>query len=135
MAVLDADIATELTPVETDGGIRFFPAPRPEHEPCDLLTLLERERARADREQARADAAEARVEELRWAEVAARSDAGSWKSRFGKCRSKLTAVEEETRELRRKVKTVPLLQTELAQLESKHPPKAAGCFRLSLVAG
>ena len=82
-----------------------------------MLTLLQRERARADREQARADAAQARVEELRWAEVAARSDAGSWKSRFGKCRSKLTAVEEETKELRRKVKTLPLLQTELAQLE------------------
>ncbi len=118
MVVLDADLATtDLTPVEVDGGIRFSPAPLPEYEPCDLLTLLERERARADREQARADAAEARVEELRWAEVAARSDAGSWKSRFGKCRSKLTAVEEETKELRRKVKTVPLLQTELAQLE------------------
>ncbi len=41
MVVLDADLATtDLTPVEVDGGIRFSPAPRPEHEPCDLLTLL-----------------------------------------------------------------------------------------------
>ena len=119
MAVLDADLATtDLPPVEVDGGIRFSPALGPEHEPCDLLTLYERERARADREQARADAAEARCDELRWAEVATRSDAGAWESRSGKCRDKLTAVEEETKKLRRTVKATLSLQPELERLDA-----------------
>ena len=47
----------------------------------------------------RADAAEARAEELRWAEVAARSDAGSWKSRFRSCRRRLSEANEEAKEL------------------------------------
>ena len=50
MSILDADIDTDRTPVETDGGIRFSPALRLEREPSDLLTLYEREHARADRE-------------------------------------------------------------------------------------
>ena len=117
MAVLDADLATtDLTPVEVDGGIRFSPALGPE--PCDLLTLYERERVRADREQARADVAEARCDDLRRAEVVTRSDAGAWKSRFGKCRDKLTAVEEETKKLRRTVKAALSLQPELERLDA-----------------
>ena len=120
MSILDADIATDLTPVETDEGIRFSPARRPQREPSDLLTLYERERARADREQARADAAEARCEELRRAEVAARSDAGSWKSRFGRCRSKRTAIEEEIKELRRAVRAgAPGLHREVERLRKE----------------
>ena len=119
MVVLDADLATtDLTPVEVDGGIRFSPALGPGHEPCDLLTLYERERARADREQARADAAEVRCDELRRAEVVTRSDAGAWKSRFGKCRDKLTAVEEETKKLRRTVQAALSLQPELERLDA-----------------
>ena len=119
MVVLDADLATtDLTPVEVGGGIRFSPTLGPEHEPCDLLTLYERERARADREQARADAAEVRCEELRRAEVATRSDAGAWKSRFGKCRDKLAAVEDETKKLRRTVKAALSLQPELERLDA-----------------
>ena len=110
MSILDADIATGQTPLETDEGIRFSPVRRPEREPRDLRTLYERERARADREQAR-------CEELRLAEVAARSGAGSWKWRFGKYRSKLTTVEGEIKELRCAVKAgAPGLHREVERL-------------------
>ena len=116
MAILDADFATDLTPVEDDGGIRSTPTIRPEHEPRDWQSLYEQAHARAERERDRADAAEARCEELRWAEVAARSDAGSWKSRFKSCRHRLSEAEEETKELRRSVKEMPSLRAEVAYL-------------------
>ena len=67
---------------------------------------------------ARADAAEARAEELRWAEVAARSDGGSWKSRFKACRRRLSEAVEETKEARRTARDVPSLQAEVARLET-----------------
>ena len=68
----------------------------------------------------RADAAEARCEELRWAEVAARSDAGSWKSRFKACRNKLDAAVEETKKLRREVRAgAPGLHREVARLRKE----------------
>jgi len=104
MAVLDVDFATtDLTADEVDGGRRFSPAPPLEREPGGLLVLYERERARADREQARADAAQARCAELSQAERAARSKAKAWETRFGTCRGKLAAAEEEKKKLRRKV--------------------------------
>ena len=118
MSILDADFATGQTPVETDEGIRFSPARRPEREPSDLLTLYERERARADREQARADGAQALCEELRRAERAARSNASAWKTRFGTCRGKLTAAEEEKKKLRRKVDATLSLQPDLERLDA-----------------
>ena len=100
--------------------MRFSPALGPEAAPCDLLTLYERERTHADREQARADAAEARCEELCRAEGAARSQAGLWKSRFDRCRSKRTAIEEETKELRRAVKAgAPGLHREVERLREE----------------
>ena len=92
--------------------VRAGPTPR------DLRSLYERERARADRERARADAAEARAEELRWAEVASRSDAGAWKSRFKACRGRLSEAVEETKEARRAARDVPSLQAEVARLET-----------------
>ena len=94
MAVLDEDFGTDLTLVEGNGGVRSCPMSLPERAPRDLRSLYERERARAD-------AAEARAEELRWAEVASRSDAGSWKSRFKACRRRLSEAVEETKEARR----------------------------------
>ena len=39
MAILDADFATALNPVEDDGGIRSTPTIRPEHEPRDWQLL------------------------------------------------------------------------------------------------
>ena len=53
-----------------------------------------------ERERARAEAAEARAQELRWAEVAARCDAGLWKSRFEASRRKLKAAVEQAKEAR-----------------------------------
>ena len=94
MAVLDEDFGTGLTLVEGNGGVRSSPVSVPERAPRDWRSQCERERARAD-------AAEARAEELRWAEVASRSDAGSWKSRFKACRHRLSEAVEETKEARR----------------------------------
>ena len=100
MVVLDEDFGTNLTLVEGNGGVRLSPVSVPEHAPRDWRSQCERERARAD-------AAEARAEELRWAEVAARSDGGSWKSRFKACRRRLSEAVEETKEARRTARDVP----------------------------
>ena len=51
-------------------------------------------------------------------EVASRSEAGSWKSRFKACRRKLDEAVEETKEARRAAKDVPSLQAEVARLET-----------------
>ena len=118
MAVLDEDFGTDLTLVEGNGGVGSCPVSVPGPTPRDLRSLYERERARADRERARADAAEARAEELRWAEVASRSDAGAWKSRFKACRGRLSEAVEETKEARRAARDVPSLQAEVARLET-----------------
>ena len=109
MVVLDEDFGTNLTLVEGNGGVRLSPVS--EHAPRDWRSQCERERARAD-------AAEARAEELRWAEVAARSDGGSWKSRFKACRRRLSEAVEETKEARRTARDVPSLQAEVARLET-----------------
>ena len=77
MAVRDEDFGTALTPAEGDDWIGSPPEAVPACEPCDWRSLFERERARAERERARADAAQGRCEELRWAEVQARSDGGT----------------------------------------------------------
>ena len=83
----------------------------PERAPRDWRSQCERDRARAD-------AAEARAEDLRWAEVASRSDAGSWKPRFKACRHRLSEAVEETKEARRVARDVPSLQAEVARLET-----------------
>ena len=111
MVVLDEDFGANLTLVEGNGGVRLSPVSVPEHAPRDWRSQCERERARAD-------AAEARAEELRWAEVAARSDGGSWKSRFKACRRRLSEAVEETKEARRTARDVPSLQAEVARLET-----------------
>ena len=118
MAVLDEEFSADLRSIDGASRMEASPAFTPGGEPCDLRSRFERERARADREQARADAAETRCEELRWAEVAARCDAGSWKSRFRKCRSRLTAVEGETKALRRAVREASGLQAVMGRPES-----------------
>ena len=108
MAVRDDDFSVDGTLAE--GGVIWSP-PRPtlggaSH---DYRSLYERERARA----------EARCEELRWAEVAARTDAGAWKSRFKLCRRKLDAAVDETKKLRREVRAgAPGLHREVARLLS-----------------
>ena len=70
MAVLDDDFSVGATLVEDGAGIWSSPKSTETAPPQDFQTLYEQQRARAE-------VAEARCEELRWAEVAARSDAGS----------------------------------------------------------
>ena len=131
MAVLDEDFGTDLTLVEGNGGVGSCPVSVPGPTLRDLRSLYERERARADRERARADAAEARAEELRWAEVASRSDAGAWKSRFKACRGRLSEAVEETKEARRAARDVPSLQAEVARLEKRSASWPAFCLSRS----
>ena len=112
MAIFDSDLAAEPTRIDSGERICFSPA-APTCAPHDLQWRYERERARAD-------AAEARCEELRWAEVSARSDAGAWKSRFKVCRSKLDAAVKETKKLRREVRAgAPGLHREVARLRKE----------------
>ena len=111
MAVLDEDFGTDLTLAEGNGGVRSSPVSVPERAPRDWRSQCERERARAD-------AAEAHAEELRWAEVASRTDTGAWKSRFKACRGRLSEAVEETKEARRAARDVPSLQAEVARLET-----------------
>ena len=115
MASRDEDFGADLALTEGNDATWSPSGPVPARE---WRSLYEQAHARAERERLRADAAEARCEELRWAEVASRTDAGSWKSRFRACRSKLTAAEEETKELRRAAKDMPALQAEVARLKA-----------------
>ena len=110
MAMRDEDFGTALTLTEGDEAIWSPPMSAPPSEPSDW-------QARAEMERARADAAEARAEELRWAEVATRSDAAAWKSRFKACRQRLSGAEQEAKDLRRAARNVPSLQAEVAHLE------------------
>ena len=64
-------------------------------------------RALYEREREQAEAAGARAEELRWAEVRARCDAGYWKSRWGASRRRLREVVAATREARRAARDRP----------------------------
>ena len=106
MAVLDDDLRTvDGTLTEGDGGLWSPSKKVSAGAPRDIQSRYEQERARAD-------AAEARCEELRQAEVAARSDAGYWKWHFKSCRHRLSEAEEETKRLHRAAKGVPSLQAE-----------------------
>ena len=117
MAMRD-DFSRALGSTESASGDWSFPSTGTARRPRDFQSLYERERARADRERARADAAEARCEELRWAEVAARSDAGSWKSRFEASRHKRQTAVEEAKEARRAAKEALSLEAEVARLKT-----------------
>ena len=69
-----------------------------------------------EREHERAEAAEARAEELRWAGVRARCEAGSWKWRWEASRRKLRGVIAATREARRAARDALALQREVGRL-------------------
>ena len=126
MAMRDEDFGSTLTLTEADGGLWSPPMAAPVSKPPDRPSLYEQALARAEAERARADAAEARAEELRWAEVTARSDAGAWKSRFKACRQRLSEAEQEAKDLRRPAKDVPSLQAEVARLEELLSEARAG---------
>ena len=117
MVMRDDDFSTDLRSTESASGDWSFPSTWTARPPRDFQSLYDRERVRAARERARADAAEARCEELRWAEVAARSDAGSWKSRFEASRQKRQAAVEEAKEARRAAKDALSSEAEVARLK------------------
>ena len=64
----------------------------------------------------RAEAAEARAEELKWAEVVARSAAGSLKWQFKEARRKRHAAVEDANAARRAAKNALFLEAEVARL-------------------
>ena len=111
MAVLNEEVGADPARAEEVTGAwppsRVARLPRG---PRDFCSRYERERARAD-------AAEARCEELRRAEVDARSRAGSLKWQLDKCRDKLKAAEEETKAVHRMAKNALALQGEVTRLE------------------
>ena len=117
MAMRDEDFGAGLTPVEAEDGLWSPPMAAPARGPRDWQSLYEEAHARAETERARADAAEARAEELRRAEMVARSRAGSLKSQLDKNRNKLKAAVEETKEVRRAAKNALFYQAEVARLE------------------
>ena len=88
MSMRDEDFGTALTAVEAEDGLWSPPM-----------------------------AAPARAEELRRAEMDARSRAGSLKSQLDKNRNKLKAAVEETKEVRRAAKNALFYQAEVARLE------------------
>ena len=111
MAVLDEDFSIDARLTEGGDGLWSPPGSTPAVAPRDFQSLYEQQRARAE-------AAEARCEELRWTEVAACSDAGSWKSRFKSCRRRLSEAEEEAKELRSAARDVPSLRAQVVRLEA-----------------
>ena len=75
-------------------------------------------RRRYEQARERAEAAEARVEELKWAEVAARTEAGAWKSQFETARRKRLAAVEDANKARRAAKNALALATEVRRLNN-----------------
>ena len=101
MVVLDEDFGTNLTLVEGNGGVRLSAvSTMPEHAPRDWRSqwLSGNGRGRTRPKLARKSVRD------RVPEVAARSDGGSWKSRFKACRRRLSEAVEETKEARRTAK-------------------------------
>ena len=111
MAVLDDDFSIGATLTEGSAGIWSSPKSTAAASPQDFRALYEQQRARAA-------AAEARCEELRQAEVAARSSAGYWKWHFKSCRRRLSEAEEEAKELRGAARDVPSLRAQVARLKA-----------------
>ncbi len=111
MAALDDDFSAGATLAEDGAGIWSPPVSTPAVAPRDFKSLYEQQRARAD-------AAEARCEELRQAEISARSDVGYWKWQFKSCRRRLSEAEEEAKELRSAARDVPSLRAQVARLEA-----------------
>ena len=110
MTSCDEDFAAALTLDEGDDGTWPPSGSAPATETPDWRSLYEEERSRAD-------AAEARAEKLRWAEVDARSRAGSLKTQLGKIREKLEAAVEEVKEVRRTAGEALSLKAEVTRLE------------------
>ena len=118
MASRNEDFGADLALTEGNDAIWSPSGPAPAREARDWRSLYEQAPARVERECSRADAAEARAEELRWAEVDARGRAGSLKWQLDRCRNKLKAAVEETKDVRRTAKNALSLQAEVTRLEN-----------------
>ena len=118
MASRNEDFGADLALTEGNDAIWSPSGPAPAREARDWRSLYEQAHARAERECSRADAAEARAEELRWAEVDARGRAGSLKWQLDRCRNKLKAAVEETKDVRRTAKNALSLHAEVTRLEN-----------------
>ena len=118
MASRNEDFGADLALTEGNDAIWSPSGPTPAREARDWRSLYEQAHARVERECSRADAAEARAEELRWAEVDARGRAGSLKWQLDRCRNKLKAAVEETKDVRRTAKNALSLQAEVTRLEN-----------------
>ena len=118
MASRNEDFGADLALTEGNDAIWSPSGPAPAREARDWRSLYEQAHARVERECSRADAAEARAEELRWAEVDARGRAGSLKWQLDRCRNKLKAAVEETKDVRRTAKNALSLQAEVTRLEN-----------------
>ena len=103
MAMRDEDFGAALTPVEADDGHWSPPMAAPARGSRDWQSLYEQ--------------AHARAEELRRAETAARSRAGSLKWQLDKSRDRLKAAVEEVKGVRRAAKNALFFQAEVARLE------------------
>ena len=93
---------TEVDPIPQVPGAALLPAP-------DWPRLY-------GRAVERAEAAEARAEELKWAEVAARAEAGTYRGLFQVARRKRLAAVEAADEVRRAAKNAPALEAEVRRL-------------------
>ena len=96
MAVLDADICTDLTPAEGGETLWSPPIVEPVCELPDWASLLEEAEARINEERGRAAVAELCREELRRSERDARAVADSLTRRLDTCRFKLKVAATKT---------------------------------------
>ena len=117
MAMRDEDFGAAPTLTEGDNEVWSPPMAAPPREPPDWQSLYEQAQTRAEQERARADAAEGRCEQLRRAERAARSRAGSLKWQLDKSRDKLETAVEEVTEVRRAAEDALFYQAEMTRLE------------------
>ena len=108
MAYRDKEVGTATAATATDGGAADVPEPAPVAARSDWRLLYERTLKQAE-------TAEARAEDLRWAEVVARTEAGSWKSRFEGSRRKRQEAVEEAKRARRAAKDALFLESEVAR--------------------
>lgn len=110
----------EVDPVAHDPGAASVLAPP------DWRGLYEQARERAE-------AAEARAEELKWAEVSARSAAGAWKSQFETARRKRLAAVKDANEARRAAKNALALAAEVRRLSNLLAAAGAASDRSSVM--
>ena len=126
MAIREQAVLADLSLIERPEGPRSVLSETPACDASDWQSEAERERARAD-------AAEARAEELRRAEIEARSRAGSLNWQLDASRDKLESAFAEAREARRVAKDALALQAEVTRLEKLLSAPGSGADKRSTI--